>query len=56
MISIGLDRWDKLFNPRQLLTLVTYVEIINEAKSKLQIEYEPQKGKSDRNLFSFGFR
>ncbi|MBE9044401.1 DUF1156 domain-containing protein [Pleurocapsales cyanobacterium LEGE 10410] len=43
MIQKGLDRWDKLFNPRQLLTLVTYVEIINEAKSKLQIEYEPEK-------------
>jgi hypothetical protein len=25
------------------LILVTYVEIINEAKSKLQIEYEPEK-------------
>lgn len=43
LIRYGIDRWDKLFNPRQLLTLVTYVEIINEAKSKLQIEYEPEK-------------
>lgn len=25
------------------MTLVTYVEIINEVKSKLQIEYEPEK-------------
>jgi putative DNA methylase len=33
----------KLFNPRQLLTLVTYVEIINEAKALLQAEYEPEK-------------
>ncbi|MFW6296731.1 MAG: DUF1156 domain-containing protein, partial [Halothece sp.] len=32
-----------LFNPRQLLTLVTYVEIINEAKAKIQAEYEPEK-------------
>lgn len=46
MIQKGLDTWDKLFNPRQLLTLVTYVEIINEAKSKLQIEYEPEKVKA----------
>jgi putative DNA methylase len=43
LIRYGIDRWDKLFNPRQLLTLVTYVEIINEAKSKLQVEYEPEK-------------
>ena len=56
LIRYGIDRWDKLFNPRQLLTLVTYVEIINEAKSKLEIEYEPEKVRSDRNLFGFSFR
>ena len=43
LFSIGIDKWHKFFNPRQLLTLVTYVEIINEAKSKLQMEYEPEK-------------
>jgi adenine-specific DNA methylase len=41
--NIGIQKWDKLFNPRQLLTLVTYLEIINEAKLKLQAEYEPEK-------------
>ena len=30
----GLTHWHKFFNPRQLVTLVTYVEIINEAKDK----------------------
>lgn len=39
----GIDRWDKVFNPRQLLTLVTYVEIINDVKLQLQTEYEPDK-------------
>lgn len=39
----GLTHWHKFFNPRQLLTLVTYVEIINDVKSKLQLEYEPEK-------------
>ena len=43
LFSIGIDKWHKFFNPRQLLTLVTYVEIINEAKSKLQFECEPEK-------------
>jgi adenine-specific DNA methylase len=43
LFSVGIDKWHKFFNPRQLLTLVTYLEIINEAKSKLQIEYEPEK-------------
>ncbi|WP_072619185.1 DUF1156 domain-containing protein [Spirulina major] len=39
----GLTHWHKFFNPRQLLTLVTYVEIINEVKERLQVEYEPEK-------------
>lgn len=43
LLRYGLDRWDKLFNPRQLLTLVTYVEIINEAKVLLQAECQLEK-------------
>ncbi|PSB15509.1 DNA methylase [filamentous cyanobacterium Phorm 46] len=39
----GCEHWYKMFNPRQLLTLVTYVEIINEAKVLLQAEYEWEK-------------
>ncbi len=42
LIRYGIEKWNKLFNPRQLLTLVTYLEIINDAKSKLQTEYEPE--------------
>lgn len=41
--NYGITEWHQCFNPRQLLTLVTYVEIINEAKLKLQLEYEPEK-------------
>lgn len=29
-IPMGLKTWDKLFNPRQLLTLITYLELIHE--------------------------
>ncbi|WP_231636791.1 DUF1156 domain-containing protein [Planktothricoides sp. SR001] len=36
-------QWFQIFNPRQLLTLVTYVEIINEAKELIRAEYEPEK-------------
>ncbi|MEG4228952.1 DUF1156 domain-containing protein [Microcoleus sp. N9_B2] len=43
LLRYGMNTWDKLFNPRQLLTLVTYVEIINEAKALLQAEYEVEK-------------
>ncbi|MEQ9357486.1 DUF1156 domain-containing protein [Coleofasciculus chthonoplastes] len=42
----GLRQYEDCFNARQLLTLVTYVEIINEAKSKLQAEYEPEKAEA----------
>lgn len=55
LIRYGINRWDKLFNPRQLLTLVTYVEIINEVKSKLHIEYEPEKVKAIATYLSFIF-
>ena len=41
--DFGLTHWHKFFNPRQLLTLVTYVEIINHVKLQLQAEYEPDK-------------
>jgi adenine-specific DNA methylase len=37
------QQWFQLFNPRQLLTLVTYIEIINEVKRLLQAEYEQGK-------------
>ena len=37
------QQWFQIFNTRQLLTLITYVEIINEAKALLQAEYEPEK-------------
>ena len=43
LIRYGINQWLQLFNPRQLLTLVTYVEIINEAKVLLQAEYELEK-------------
>ncbi|MEA5554123.1 DUF1156 domain-containing protein [Anabaena cylindrica UHCC 0172] len=39
----GLTTWDKYFNPRQLVTLVAYAKIINEAKSLIQKEYEKEK-------------
>lgn len=33
--AFGLTHWYKFFNKRQLVTLVTYAEIINEAKQKI---------------------
>ena len=42
----GIRRWDQVFNPRQLLTLITYVEIINEAKTLIQEESGIEKAKA----------
>jgi adenine-specific DNA methylase len=41
--KLGLINWQNFFNTRQLLTLVTYIEIINEAKALLWAEYEREK-------------
>ncbi|WP_230968407.1 hypothetical protein [Nostoc sp. WHI] len=41
--NYGITEWMQCFNPRQLLTLVTYVEIINEAKALIQAKYECEK-------------
>ncbi|MBD2772256.1 DUF1156 domain-containing protein [Iningainema tapete] len=43
LLQQGIDRWDKVCNPRQLLTLITYVEILNEAKALIQAKYEWEK-------------
>jgi len=43
LFSIGIEKWSQFFNPRQLLTLVTYAEIINEAKEKIRAECELEK-------------
>jgi putative DNA methylase len=43
LLQQGVDRWDKAFNYRQLLTLLTYAELIGEVKEKLMIEAEPYK-------------
>ncbi|WAL61214.1 DNA adenine methylase [Thermocoleostomius sinensis A174] len=40
MYLYGIYHWQKLFNDRQLLTLATYVELINEAKEEIQKSYE----------------
>jgi len=41
--NYGIVEWAQCFNPRQLLTLIIYVQIINEAKVLLQAEYEEEK-------------
>lgn len=41
-----MRKYEDCFNPRQLLTLVTYVEIIHEAKALIQAECEPEKAEA----------
>lgn len=42
-IRIFCPSWKDMFNPRQLLTLTTYVDILNDAKSKILVEYDQEK-------------
>jgi hypothetical protein len=46
----------KCLTPASLLTLVTYVEIINEAKALLQAEYELEKVEAIATYLGFGIR
>lgn len=42
----GVRFWNEIFNPRQLLTLVTYVEILHEASEKIKTEHDLEKMES----------
>ena len=42
VIVYGFDKWYKLFNPRQLLTLVKLVKLIREAGKKIEEEKQKQ--------------
>lgn len=53
--KLGLTNWKSFFNTRQLLTLVNYVEIINETKSKLHAEYELEKAEAISTYLSLVF-
>ncbi|MGH8002759.1 MAG: DUF1156 domain-containing protein, partial [Brasilonema sp.] len=55
LFGLGIDKWNKLFNSRQLLTLVSYVEIINEAKFLIQAEYEWEKAEAISTYLAFVF-
>lgn len=46
MYLYGIYKWHDMFNPRQLLTLVTYIEIIEKAKALIQAEYEREKSEA----------
>lgn len=41
--NYGINEWYQCFNSRQMLTLITYVEIINEVKILIQSQYELDK-------------
>ncbi len=42
----GLRKYEDCFSSRQLLTLVTYIEIITEVKALIQAEYEVEKAEA----------
>jgi adenine-specific DNA methylase len=49
----GIENWTEAFNPRQLLTLVTYCELINEAKNKIQNTLEHEQMEAICSYLSF---
>jgi putative DNA methylase len=42
----GCEHWYQMFNPRQLLTLTIYTQVINDAKSFILNELDPIKAQS----------
>jgi len=44
--AFGLTHWHKFFNVRHLLTLITYVELINEVKVSPDLNPDPEKSKA----------
>lgn len=46
MYLYGIHHWQKMFNSRQIVTLANYVEIIKDAKSLIQAEYELEKAEA----------
>jgi putative DNA methylase len=52
VIVYGFDKWYKLFNPRQLLTLVKLVKLIREAGKKIE-EEKQKEGWSKEEAFKY---
>ncbi|NAZ12666.1 MAG: DUF1156 domain-containing protein, partial [Desulfurococcales archaeon] len=52
VIVYGFDKWYKLFNPRQLITLVKLVKLIREAGKKIE-EEKQKEGWSKEEAFKY---
>ncbi|MHC5754542.1 MAG: DUF1156 domain-containing protein [Nostoc sp.] len=55
MYLYGIYQWHEMFNSRQLLTLVTYVEIIAQAKALIKAEYHCKKTEAIATYLSLVF-
>ena len=55
MYLYGIYKWYEMYNERQLLTLVTYVEIIDQAKALTQTEYGLEKTEAISTYLSLVF-
>ncbi|MEM3964309.1 MAG: DUF1156 domain-containing protein [Thermofilaceae archaeon] len=51
VIVYGFDKWYKLFNPRQLLTLVKLVKLIREAGKKIEEEKQKEGLSEDEAVY-----
>jgi putative DNA methylase len=53
--NYGIIEWYQCFNKRQLLTLLTHAEIINDAKKIIQSEYLPDRAEAIMTYLTFVF-
>ena len=55
LIQQGIDRWDKAFNYRQIITLASYVEILNKVQEKLKLDYESGESEAILTYLTLAF-
>ncbi len=55
MYLYGIYKWYEMLNPRQMLTLITYVEIIDKAKALTQTEYDWEKAQAISSYLALVF-
>ena len=49
----GMDRWHKLFAPRQLLAMITYLETLRELASEMEQELGQERAAAVRTYLAF---
>ena len=54
MKNYGAEKWQDIFNPRQLVVHYEYLQAFKEYKDKIQSEYDEERAKAILTLLTFG--